>query len=219
MSVAWKKQLLVLATALLAGMMASLALAETKDLDAKFTLSGQVRDMWQHTSSGAFTFRVDFRDIRYSGNVQRTLLEHKEPGQVTVWLALRDTTLTIDRTDICGSRHNAQCGPMQVVLGNRRDLWLAFDVEYKLENEQATLTVLKTRFGLPADNWYVGSPSWVSTSGLGMTQGKVIDGLRSGLISSPETIVAELIKVAPEIFAQIEERVEQSLSPERLARK
>ncbi len=219
MNVAWKKQVLVLVTSLLAGLMASMALAETKDLDATFKVTGEVRDMWQYTNSNGFSFRVDFRDIRYQGEVQRTLLEHKEPGQLTVWLALRDTTLTIDRTDINGPRHSAQCGPLQLIMGNRRDLWLAFDCEYQVENNQATLTVQNTRFGLPPDNWSIGSPSWVSTSGFGMTQGRVIDGLRSGLFSNSDTIVAELINVAPEIFAQVEDRVEQSLMPETLAQK
>jgi hypothetical protein len=173
-------------------------------LGTSFQIQGKVPDMQQQIESSGFAFQVALRDIQYSGTIRRTVIEPTAADRMTVWVAIQDAILTIHRTDIDGRRHSAQCGPLELVLGSRRDLWIAFEVERITEAGAQTLKLLRTRFRLPRDNWSVGSPSWVKTSGFGMTQGKVVSGLRGGLAKRTGSVEKQLIGAAPEIFSQVQ---------------
>jgi hypothetical protein len=189
---------------------ASPAAAETTDLKASFKIAGKVPDMQQSTSSSGYTFRIDFREIRYNGQVQRTLLEPKESGRMTIWVALRGAVLTIHSTEISGGRLGASCGPLQLVLGNRRELWVALDVERKIVDNVEKLVLTGSRFGLTPDNWSVGKPEWVRTRGFGMSQSKVVNGLQGGLANNMKGVQQQLVKAAPQIYAQVENELAQN---------
>jgi len=180
---------------------------KTLDLGTTFQIQGKVPDMQQQIESSGFTFKVQLRDIKYSGKIKRTLVEPTSADRMTVWVSLKDAVLTIRHTDINGKRHSAECGPLKLTLGNRRDLWIAFDVE----RSDDKLQLLKTRFELPRDNWSVGSPSWVTTQGFGMTESKVVSGLRGGLSKRGESVEKQLIRVAPDIFAQVQHEIADEL--------
>jgi hypothetical protein len=211
-----RKCYLLLAFGLLFSISSGPLRAETTDLGATFEISGKVANVQQVTNSSGYSFNVTFSGITYKGNVQRTLLERTDDRHVTIWLALRDTVLTIQSTDIAGGRRGASCGPLELVMGSQRELWLAFDLEQKDEGQSE---LVSTRFGLPSDNWAVGTPSWVQTWGLGMSEGRVVSGLRSGLMENPRGIEQQLIATAPEIFTQVEAALTPNLLPVKLTLK
>jgi len=190
---------------------------ETIELGTSFQIQGTVPDMQQQIESSGYTFRVALRDINYSGKICRTLVEPTAVDRMTVWVAMQDAELTIHRTNIDGRRHSAQCGPLTVVLGNRRELWIGFEVERNKEGNVEPLKLLRTRFRLPRDNWSVGSPSWVKTSGIGMTEGKVVSGLRKGLSNRVQSVESQLIGVAPEIFSQVQNAIVDDLKSQDAA--
>jgi len=208
---------MVVAPTIFACLSARLAGAEPHDLGAAFAISGQVADMEHNTSVSGYTFRVGLHGLRYDGQVHQTLMEETEPNRLTIWVALRNVNLTIASTSISGSPGSAQCGPLKLVLGNRRELWIAFDVDRKLEEADSGLVLRATRFGLPRDNWSVGMPSSVETSGFGMSRAKVVSGLREGLENKSQRIEEQLIKAGPAMFSQVETHIKRQLSPERLA--
>ena len=210
----WKRHLL-LVFGLLLGISSGPLRAETTDLGAAFEISGKVANVQQVTNSSGYSFNITFSGITYKGKVQRTLLEQVDDQHATIWLALRDTVLTIQSTDIAGGRRGASCGPLDLVLGSQRELWLAFDLEQK--DGASELSLAGTRFGLPSDNWAVGTPSWVQTRGFGMSEGRVVSGLRSGLLENPRGIEQQLIATSPEIFAQVEVALTPNLLPVKLA--
>lgn len=179
------------------------AQAETVDLGARFQIAGGVADMAHSATQSGYTFRVDLKGLQYSGNVTRTLLERKESDKVTLWLALRDVRLTIARTDVVGQPGSAHCGRLDLVLGHRKDLWLAFDIVEDHEGSASGLLVRDVRFSLPPDNWSIGSPASVQVRGFGMTQERVVSGLRKGLADRRSHVEARLIDAAPEILAQV----------------
>lgn len=177
--------------------------AEAIDLGVACTLSGQLRDMSQLTNRAGYTFRVAMRGLHYQGRLDRTIVEETGPDRFTIWLALRDFQVTIDRTEISGRPGRASCGPMQITLGSQRDLWLAFDVALRVEDQRPTLVLLATRFRLPPDNWRIQSPEWVRTSGIGMSRGQVVNGLRKGLAENRKRVAERMIKAAPEMLAEV----------------
>lgn len=181
---------------------ATRACGELRDLGTRFVVSGKIADMQRVERRSGQTLRVTMRGLSCRGRVDRTLVEQKADGRITFWLALSELKLTIQRTDIVGQTASARCGPMTILLGNRRSLWLALDVEQRAEGRQSGFKLLSTRFRLPADNWSIGTPLWVRTSGFGMNRQNVVAGLRKGLANNRSRIEQRLIQFAPTMLAQ-----------------
>jgi hypothetical protein len=179
------------------------AAAEPVDLGVAGTLSGQLRDMAQVSNRSGYTFQVAMRGVHYDGQLERTVVETTGEKKYTIWMALRGFRVTIDRTDIAGQPGRAACGPMDIVLGSQRELWIAFDMHSELnEVGEVQLVLEQTRFQLPPDNWALGNPQWVQTSGFGMTQANVVNGIHRGLSENRERIVQHVINAGPTIFTQ-----------------
>ena len=185
-----------------------------QDLGVTVSISGEVSDMSNQTWSQGMAFQVFFRDIGYTGKVTRVLLERKADEQLTVWVGLRELTVTIRNTTISGRRHRANCGPLQVVMGNQDVAWLALQVKCDHANHEIQLLPDRTQFGFTPDNWSIGSPSWVKASGIGMTQSRVVAGLRDGLAAQRTEFERQIIDVAPTIFETVVTHVEQHLEEE-----
>lgn len=183
----------------------SVARAEPVDLDVAGTLSGNLEDMSQVTNKSGYTFQVLMRGLKYQGQLTRTVVETTGEGQFTVWMGVRNFYVRIERTDISGQPGRAVCGPLDLVLGNQRELWIGYDVETQVDEQdesKMSLLLRSTRFRLPPDNWSIGSPAWVQTSGFGMSRGNVVNGIRRGLAENRERIAGRVIKSGPAIFAQ-----------------
>lgn len=181
---------------------ATRACGELRDLGTRFVVSGKIADMRRVERRSGQTLQVTMRGLSCRGRVDRTLVEQKADGRITFWLALSDLKLTIQRTEIEGHTARARCGPMTILLGNRRNLWLALDVEQRAGGRPSGFKLLSTRFRLPADNWSIGTPSWVQTSGFGMNRQNVVAGLRKGLANNRSRIEQRLIQFAPTMLAQ-----------------
>ncbi len=190
-------------TAGILGIVAPRLLAETVDLKTQCQFSGQVPDMTHTSQKLGLAIRVGMKGVSYTGQLTRTLLEQSQPGKVTLWLGLRNVKLTVKQTDIVGGPGSASCGPMNVVLGNQKDLWLAFDIEADKNAATTQMVVKGVRFQLPPDNWAIGNPQWVRTQGIGFTQKAVVDGLREGIAKDRVKLQEKLMKDAPKILSQV----------------
>jgi len=183
--------------------MAALALLVSTDSRAGDTgttviaseIAGQVGDIHDTTDSSGYRFQVALRNLSYVGQADRTLLERKEDGSFTIWLAFRDIRLTIGQISMSGQPGSATCGPTALHIGQQREIWVAFDFQRDADVTQA-LTFSGSRCQIANDNWAIGSPAWVQTSGLFMSRNKVLNGVRSGLAGKRERIELELQHIA-----------------------
>jgi hypothetical protein len=185
------------------GITAPRLLADTVDLNTKCEFSGKVSDMSHTTQKLGVALKVAMSGVSYSGTLMRTVLEQSQPGKVTLWFGLRNVRLTVSRTDIVGGPGSAACGPMDVVLGNQKELWLAFDIEPDKKADSTQMVVRNVRFQLPEDNWAIGKPAWVRTTGIGFTQQNVVEGLRQGIAKDREKLQEKLMQDAPRILSQV----------------
>ncbi len=94
-----------------------------------------------------------------------------------------------------GQPGSATCGPTMLHIGQQREIWVAFDFERDADATQ-TLEFSGSRCQIAHDNWTIGSPAWVQTSGLFMSRSKVASGVRSGLAGKRERIEQELQRIA-----------------------
>ena len=158
-------------------------------------IAGQVADIHDVTDSSGYLFQVALRNLSYVGQADRTLLERKADGSLTIWLAFRDIRLTIGQISMSGQPGSATCGPTALHIGQQREIWIAFDFQRDAGTTDA-LEFSGSRCQIAHDNWAIGSPAWVQTSGLFMSRGKVASGVRSGLAGKRERIELELQRIA-----------------------
>jgi hypothetical protein len=162
---------------------------------ARSEIAGQVGDIHDSTDSSGYRFQVALRNLSYVGQADRTLLERKADGSFTIWLAFRDIRLTIGQISMSGQPGSATCGPTALHIGQQREIWVAFDFERDADTSDM-LTYSGSRCQIAHDNWAIGSPAWVQTSGLFMSRGKVASGVRSGLAGQRQRIEQELQRIA-----------------------
>lgn len=189
--------------------------AGVKDLNNSFPMSGSVDDVRHAFSSSGYQFDVRFTQVKYAGQVEQTLLQQEETEPDKVWFGMRDMDLTIGQTSITGRRHSARAGPFKIQLGQSDVVWMSVEVDQSEEGEGANppkLILGTVEFRLPPGDWAVKSPSWVQTRGFGMTESKVVDGLRSGLQRNPRSIEEQFMNQVPDLFAKVEVDVQKALA-------
>jgi hypothetical protein len=177
---------------------------EQTDIGVSRRISGSVANIQRNITNSGVQFHVDFQEVRYDGDVVRTLIE-RDGQRLTVWLGLRDVTLTIGRTMISGGRRGAECGPLHVSVGSQREFWMAYDFELRQDGDgaEAHYEITGTRFKLPQGDWSVGAPEWVNSWGFGVTSARVTSGLQSSISRSGAVIEQRFLEAAPAILAQL----------------
>ncbi len=188
-------------------MLATLADAIPK-IAPRDLLAGRIDDFADYTAAEGRTFRVDFTGIRYNGQLTRARVQATRRDRLNIQLGLENATITIGTTYVTGRDHSATAGPISVVLGHRRPVWLSIDVTPAVERRQLRLKMVGTKFSIPNDNWYVTSPAGVSTHGFGMTREKVSNGLVSGVYGSKARIESEVEAIVPSLIKELEQHLE-----------
>ena len=160
-------------------------------------LHGTIPDRKMTTQTQVGPMSIHFSGIRYDGKLGRAEVVPQTDGTLAVTLRARNVNIHIDSTSVRGSGRSAICGPMTIQLGNRRDLKIHCVIRPEIKNQKLKLHLQDTQFTIPTDNWRVGSPEWVSTSGAGMTRQRVISGLRQGFFRDKKDIESQFINALP----------------------
>jgi hypothetical protein len=161
-------------------------------------LRGTIPDRKMTTQTQVGPMSIHFSGIRYAGKLGRAQLIPQTDGTLAVTIRAREVNIHIDRTSVRGSGRSANCGPITIQLGNRRDLKIHCVIRPEIEDQKLKLHLQDTQFNIPTDNWRVGSPEWVSTSGAGMTRQRVTSGLRQGFFRDKKNIETQFINALPE---------------------
>ncbi|MES2792618.1 MAG: alpha/beta hydrolase-fold protein [Planctomycetota bacterium] len=170
-------------------------------------LNGGIADIGQSFQAEGRSFDVWFQGISYSGQLYRAAVKAYAKDRLNFQLGLSNLQLTINSTSVQGAGKSAFTGPISIVIGHNRPVWLSFDVRPVILEGRIRLQLLETRFDIPSDNWYVTNPAGISTRGLGMTAERVSTGLIEGLYGSKYRIEAEVKGVVPNLVAQLEQKM------------
>lgn len=168
-------------------------------------LTGQVPDISYRIRDSQFgiEFQTKFQDVSYQGEVTGAAIEQEQAGKLTLWFSIRNLKVTHKKTSLTGWPGTAQVGPMDLHLGNRRDLWIAFDLERAVRNGQPRIVLRGTRFRLPKDNWSIGRPKWIRTTGVAMTKQRVESGLRNGLVENQRLLEKQVMQMASKVLREL----------------
>lgn len=188
-------------------MLAALADSLPKIVPAD-ALVGRLSDISDYTESQGYGFNVQMYGLSYHAHVVRAAVKAYAKDRLNVQLGLSNVQVTIGGTSLSGDRHSAQAGPISIVIGHQRPVWLSFDVKPEVADRKLRFRLLGTAFSIPSDNWYVSGPAGVSTHGWGMTESKVSNGLVSGLYGKKGTIEQQVASVVPRLIAELEKKVD-----------
>jgi predicted esterase len=169
-------------------------------------LTGRLNDISDATSAQGYTFSVYMYGLSYQAQLTRASIKAYHKDRLNIQLGLSNVQVVIGGTSLSGERHSAQAGPISIVIGHQRPVWLSFDVTPVVVDRKLRFRHVGTSFHIPDDNWYVSGPAGVSTHGFGMTEGKVSSGLVSGLYGKKGTIEQQVGSVVPNLIAELEKR-------------
>tara|TARA_R110002111_G_scaffold256979_3_gene324776 strand:+ start:132689 stop:135280 length:2592 start_codon:yes stop_codon:yes gene_type:complete len=173
----------------------------------KDMLEGTINDIYDSTVAEGRSFSVQFSGISYRGELARAAVEAYAAGTLNIQLGIKNVDLYISSTYVNGNRHAAVAGPISVSIGHQKPVWLSFDVKPFIQNNRIKLQLLRTRFNIPQDNWYVSGPSGVSTRGIGMTADRVSGGLVDGIYGSKGRIEEEVKAIVPGLVEELEKQL------------
>ncbi|WP_166823641.1 hypothetical protein [Thalassoroseus pseudoceratinae] len=192
-----------------------LSAGESVPIAVNFPISGNLENIQHQVQKNGVAFQCLFQNLSYQGEVTRAVIEQKSNDQATLWLGMKNLRLSIQGISLAGSVGQANCGPLQLTMGHRKELWIAFDLARVMQNGQPQLSVQGTRFQLPPDNWAIGEPAWVRTSGLLMNERSVREGLRNGLRNSRQRVEHRLMQGAPGMLTKVCQVAADPQRPER----
>ena len=171
-------------------------------------MSGYLNDISDYTEAEGYGFSVYMSGLSYSGQLVRANVKAYRQDRLNVQLALANVQVTIGGTSIQGESHSASAGPISIVIGHQRPVWLSFDVTPTVVDRKLKLQLVGTSFNIPNDNWYVSGPAGVSVRGFGLTRDKVSNGLVSGLYGKKYTIEQQVTSVVPRLVAEMEKKLD-----------
>ncbi|EDL61785.1 carboxylesterase family protein [Gimesia maris] len=170
-------------------------------------LEGGINDIYDSTVAQGRSFSVQFSGISYKGELARAAVEAYAADTLNIQLGIQNVDLYIRSTYVNGNRHAAVAGPISVSIGYQEPVWLSFDVRPYIKNNRIKLQLLRSRFNIPQNNWYVSGPAGVSTRGIGMTSEKVSSGLVSGIYGSKGRIEDEVKAIVPGLVEELEKQM------------
>lgn len=178
---------------------------DLKKIRLDLDISGEAPDV-EYTVPDP-TFKIEFntkiRDIAYKGKVLGAVVESKEPGTLTLWFALRQLHVTHGKTSVAGWPGSADCGPMMLKMGDKKNLWMAFDLVRVKRDGRDLITLKGTRFQLPDENWEIGQPEWVKVTGALMTEDRVKDGLSAGLRENRKILEKQIVGMGRKVLKDL----------------
>ncbi len=169
-------------------------------------LVGRLNDISDTTQSDGYSFSVVMSGLTYQAQLARASVKAYRKDRLNIQLGLQNVIVTIGGTSLSGDRHSAEAGPINIVIGHQRPVWLSIDVTPEVVDRKLRFRQVGTAFSIPDDNWYVTAPAGVSTHGFGMTQNKVSNGLVSGLYGRKHTLEQQVAGVVPRLIAELEQR-------------
>jgi poly(3-hydroxybutyrate) depolymerase len=169
-------------------------------------LVGRLSDISDSTVAQGRDFSIHMYGLSYQAQVARASVKAYKKDHLNIQLGLSNAVVTIGGTSVTGARHSAQAGPINIVIGHQRPVWLSFDVTPEVVDRKLRFRHVGTNFSIPNDNWYVTAPAGVSTHGWGMTEEKVSSGLVSGLYGKKHTLEQQVVGVIPHLIAELEKK-------------
>jgi poly(3-hydroxybutyrate) depolymerase len=191
------------------------ALPEMVPADA---LSASQANIYQTRRAAVTRFRIALAGINYRGTLERVVVTTKNDGWMTINLGLRNLITEIGSTTVRSRLIAASAGPMDIVIGQARPVWLTFDVRPTAADKKVKFEIGQRHFEIPNDNYYVTTPQ-VGVAGLPLMRSRVANTVSAKLVegaySRKGEIEQRIVDAVPGLVQRLEQELDKSLAQTR----
>jgi len=181
-------------------------------------LSASQADIYQSQRAGVTRFRIALAGINYHGTLERVVVTTKNDGWITINLGLRNLITEIGSTTVRSRLISASAGPMDIVIGQVRPVWLTFDVRPTAADRKVKFEIGQRHFEIPNDNYYVTTPQ-VGVAGLPVMRNRIANTVSAKLVegaySRKGEIEQRIVDAVPGLVQRLEQELDKSLAQTR----
>ncbi len=177
-------------------------------------LAGSVGSVQRTGRAVGMSFQMLIAGMNYRGQLERMNVECRSDGWAELHLGLRNLTLEIPQTQLNSRLVSATAGPMYVLIGQRRPVWLSIPLSPYVEAGRIRFQTSSPHFSIPADDFQVTTPT-VEAHGLPLIRREVSSRFREKLVDGayerkPE-IERLVVGAVPALLNQLEARLDREL--------
>ena len=189
------------------------------DLVPADALSATAPDIYQSRQGAISRFRITLAGINYRGTLERVVVSTKDNGWVTINLGLRNLIAEIGSTTVRGRMIAANAGPMDIVVGQARPVWLIFDVRPTVVDKRVKFEIGRRQFDIPNDNYYVTTPQVGVAVGTPLIRNRIANTVSSKLVQGAyerkTEIEQKVVDAVPGLVQRLEQELDKSLTSTR----
>jgi len=126
--------------------------------------------------------QVTLSGIGYSGSLERVIIVPKDGGWLSIAMGLRNVIAQVDSAEVRGRLLGADAGPMDIVAGQYRPVWLKFNVRPVIVNRRIRFELGTREFQIPSEDFYVTTPQ-VTGRGIPIIRDRFSSSVASNLVS------------------------------------
>jgi poly(3-hydroxybutyrate) depolymerase len=172
------------------------------------------------TRPGIFSrFHIALSGISYRGGLERVIVTAKDGGWITIAVGMRNVVAEICSTEIHNRMIAASAGPMDIVIGEQRPVWLTFDVRPSIVERQVKFEVGARHFEIPNDDFYVTTPQ-VAARGVPFIRSRISNTVSSQLVNGAygrkSDIEGRVLEAVPGMVQRLEQAIDKTLSETRV---
>jgi hypothetical protein len=189
------------------------------DLVPPEALSAAGADIYDSRPGILSRFHIALSGISYRGALERVAVTAKDDGWITIAVGLRNVVAEVAQTQIHNRLISASSGPMDIVIGEQRPVWLTFDVQPSIVERQVKFEVGARHFEIPNEDFYVTTPQ-VTARGTPFIRSRVSNAVSSGLVNGAYGRKAEIeqrvLEAVPGIVRRLEQEIDKTLARTRV---
>jgi poly(3-hydroxybutyrate) depolymerase len=189
------------------------------DLVPPDALSAAGENIYQSRRGVVGRLWITLAGINYRGTLERAIVTTEDDGWITITLGLRDLIAEIGSTTVRGSLMAASAGPMDIVIGQPRPVWLSFDVRPTLADKKVKFEIGQRRFAIPDDAYAVTMPQVGVAAPTPMLRRRIANTVSTQLVQGAygrkTEIEQRVIDAVPGLVQRLEQGLEKSLSETR----
>lgn len=182
-------------------------------------LAGSVGGVQRSGRAVGMSFQMAMAGMNYRGQLERMTVECRNDGWAVLRLGLRSMTLEIAQTQLSSRFVSATAGPMYVLIGQQRPVWLSIPLRPYVESGRIRFQLGSPEFSIPADDFQVTTPM-VEAHGLPILRREVSNRFQEKLVGGayerkPE-IEQLVLRSVPTLVKQLEARLDREFETPRL---
>jgi len=187
---------------------------ELPELLSSVPLTGQIDDIVKTVGRTGNEMTVRLSDIHFHCAVTRIWAHGISGGRLGLEVDFQPLELTIGRTTLDSTQHQARTGPIHIRIGVHKPAVLKLEVQPVIEQDGLQLRLLRTRFDFDNGNWYIQPPTDVEARSDRFTPDQLVTGIVGSLYEGKSELLDGILNVIPDLIKRAEDELKMREAPQ-----